>query len=85
MRKTIQIIFVLFSGAYNGDKDYANCKKVKWNKDVSTQLYEYEELKSVYKLCSGILMFIDQIILRGPVEKCFMVLCPEYPKICSKQ
>ena len=35
--KSTQIIFVLFSGAYNGDKDYANCRKVKWNKDVSNQ------------------------------------------------
>lgn len=30
-------------------------------------------------------MFIDQIILRGAAEKCFMVLSPEYPKIGSKQ
>ena len=30
-------------------------------------------------------MFIDQIILRGAAEKCFMVLSLEYPKIGSKQ
>lgn len=30
-------------------------------------------------------MFTDQIILRDAAEKCFMVLCPEYPKIVQNK
>lgn len=31
-------------GAYNGDKDYANCRKVKWNKDGTGMSFKYYDI-----------------------------------------